>query len=77
MQGSMASESGGNFADLLAAENNAVFMGGRRVSGITRTRYSYAAHFKAWQKVLRFIGNMLKIFVLVILYLIVRHIEVK
>ena len=52
-------------------------MGGRRVSGISRTRYSYAAHFKVGQKVLRFIVNVLKISVLVILYLVVRNIEIK
>ena len=34
-------------------------------------------HFNAWKKVLRFAINVLKIFILVIVYLVVRNIEVK
>ena len=77
MPGSVASTSGTNFADLLANESNAVFVGGRRLSGISRTRYSYTEHFKVGQKVLRFVVTILKIFILVILYVIVRNIEIK
>ena len=74
--GSHHSESGTNFADLLAAESNAVVIGGRRMSGIRRTRYSHVEHFKAWEKVVRFIVNVIKISVLLILYIVVKNLEV-
>lgn len=47
------------------------------MSGVTRTRYSHIEHFKCTQKVLRFIGNVLKISVLFILYLVVSSLDVK
>ena len=73
----MNSESGTNFADLIAAESNAVVIGGRRMSGIRRTRYSHVEHFRAWEKIARFIVNVIKISVLLILYIVVKTLEFR
>ena len=47
------------------------------MSGMRRSRYSRGAHFKSWKKIIRFFINILKIFVLVILYLIVRNLQIQ
>ena len=54
-----------------------MYLGGRRVSGVTRHRYSYTEHFKMAKKVLFFIVELIKILFLAILYLIVKHINVE
>ncbi len=41
------------------------------------TQYSYSEHFKAWEKVIRSAINILKLLTLFILYLIVKHMDVK
>jgi len=66
-----------NFGDLLAHEDNSIFMGGRRVSGMRRGRYSYSEHFNAAKKFARFAINILKLFILVIIYIVVTQIDVK
>lgn len=61
-----------NFADLIAQDD--LLLAGRRVSGIRRTRYSYTEHFNAWKKFGRFAINILKLFILVFAYLLVKFI---
>ena len=52
-------------------------MGGRRVSGVRRTRYSHTEHRERWDKVGRFIMQSLKLLVLLILLLVVRSFELE
>ena len=47
------------------------------MSGMRRSRYSRGEHFRSWKKVWTALFNILKIFVLLILYLIVRYMDIK
>lgn len=65
-----------NFSEVLQNDANSIFVGGRRVSGVRRTRYSYSQHFQAWNKVLRSIIHIAKLFAFIVPYLIVKHADV-
>ena len=65
-----------SFAEVLSADRSRLFVGGHRVSGVRRSQYSYREHFQAWNKVLRTVVNLLKLLTLLIVYFIVKHIEV-
>ena len=54
-----------------------MYMGGRRISGVRRTRYSHTEHRERWDKVGRFIMQSLKLLVLLILLLVVRSFELE
>lgn len=66
-----------SFADVIQEDNNAMFVGGRRVSGVRRTRYSQSEHSRKWRKVGLFVLRSLKLLVLLILYFVVKHFSVS